>query len=179
MKILSVDQARNGAWCVYDYETAKPIAYGTFNFPSDKFPFGETLVKICDVVQDVILEHRVSAVFIEDTQMRKNPDSFKKLSQLQGALIAMFERNEYLYDIVAPSTWQNFCNARGRTSKEVKAELLCVDVDTKKKSKQLSIQFAKEQFGIETTDDNLADSICLGYYVCSKISIKKTELKEK
>lgn len=177
MNILAIDQARNGAWCVYNYDSKKPIAYDAFSFPTDKFTYGEAMVGICDIISSLVDKYDISAIFIEDIQLRANVDSFKKLAQLQGALVSMFERNEYLYDFVPPSRWQNFCNARGRTTKEIKAkktELL----PGEKQSKVLSIQFVKEQFGIETTDDNLADAVCIGYFVVSTIQIQKVEEKE-
>lgn len=177
MNILAIDQARNGAWCVYDYESKMPITYGVFAFPSDKFTYAQTMVGICDVVEDLMVRYNVSAIFIEDIQLRKNVDSFKKLAQLQGALVSMFERNEYLYDFVPPSRWQSFCNARGRTTAEVKRKLTELSPD-KKQSKVLSIQFVKEQFGIATENDNLADAICIGYFVSSNIKIQTVEEKE-
>lgn len=83
----------------------------------------------------------------------------------------LFEKNEYLYGYVAPSQWQNFCKARGRNSKEIKEQVLSVELTGKKESKILSIQFVKDQFGIETTNDNVADSICMGFYVTNIIEI--------
>jgi Holliday junction resolvasome RuvABC endonuclease subunit len=153
-----------------------PIAYDGFSFPSEKFTHAESMVAICDIVQEVMVKYNVAAVFIEEIQFRKNIDSFKKLARLQGSLISLFERNEYLYDFIPPSRWQNFCNARGRTSKEVKERSSQPASSGKKQSKLLSIQFAKEQFGIDTTDDNLADAICIGYFVACNINI---EYKEK
>lgn len=178
MNILAIDQARNGAWCVYDYENKMPIAHGTFSFPTEQFTYAQTMVGICDVVKRLMDEYCISAVFIEDIQLRKNADSFKKLAQLQGALVSMFERNEYLYDFVPPSRWQSYCNARGRTTKEIKSKLTELSQD-KKQSKLLSIQFVKEQFGIVTEDDNLADAICIGYFVSTNIKIQTVEEKEK
>ena len=32
MNILAIDQARNGAWAVADYDTRELIGYGTFSF---------------------------------------------------------------------------------------------------------------------------------------------------
>lgn len=177
MNILAIDQARNGAWCVYDYERKEPVAYGVFSFPTDKFTYAQAMVGICDVVDSLMKEHSISAVFIEDIQLRKNADSFKKLAQLQGALVSMFERNEYLYDFVPPSKWQSYCNARGRTTKEIKAKMTELSPE-KKQSKVLSIQFVKEQFGIETEDDNLADAICIGFFVTSTVAIQTVEEKE-
>ena len=171
MNILAIDQARSGAWSVFNYEKKMLIDCGSFSFPTDKYTFAQALVEICGLVEKLVAQHNISAVFIEDIQLRKNVDSFKKLAQLQGALISMFERNEYLYDFIPPSRWQSFCNARGRTTKEIKAKATEILSD-KKQSKVLSIQFVKEQFGIDTNDDNLADAICIGYFVSSNIVIK-------
>lgn len=76
-----------------------------------------------------------------------------------------------MYGYVAPSQWQNFCKARGRNSKEIKEQVLSVELTGKKESKILSIQFVKDQFGIETTNDNVADSICMGFYATNIIEI--------
>lgn len=172
MNILVVDQARTGAWCVYDYENKVPIKYGAFAFALDPYTYAKVLVGVCDIVQSLMVEHSAVAVFIEDIQLRKNVDSFKKLAQLQGALVSMFERNEYLYEYVPPSRWQGCCGARGRTTKEVKAKMQSLSsLEGKKQSKILSLEFAKEQFGIETEDDNIADAICMGYYVVNNIEI--------
>lgn len=174
MNILAIDQARKGAWCVYDYEKKTPVAYGAFDFPSDQFTYAQTMVGICDLIERLMDEHDAAAVFIEDIQLRRNVDSFKKLAQLQGALVSMFERSEYLYDFIPPSRWQSYCNARGRTTKEIKNKVTAATSD-KKQSKILSIQFVKEQFGIKTDDDNLADAICIGYFVVTNIEIQPVE----
>ena len=155
---------------MYDYDTKQPLEYGAFSFPLDKFTYAKVFVGICDIVKNLMFAHNISAVFIEDIQMRKNVDSFKKLAQLQGALVSMFERNEYLYDFVPPSSWQNFCNARGRTTKEVKDKMIALNSE-KKRSKLLSIQFVKDQFGIDTNDDNIADAVSMGYYVAMNVKI--------
>lgn len=76
-----------------------------------------------------------------------------------------------MYGYVAPSQWQNFCKARGRNSKEIKSQVLAVETNGKKESKILSIQFVKDQFGIETENDNLADAISIGFYVTNIVEI--------
>lgn len=88
----------------------------------------------------------------------------------------LFEKNEYLYGYVAPSQWQNFCKARGRNSKEIKSQVLAVETNGKKESKILSIQFVKDQFGIETENDNLADAVSMGFYV---VNIMELEIPSK
>lgn len=176
MRILAIDQARNCGWSVFDYETKQPVIYGAFSFPKSKYTHEQMLVGMSDMVESLMLEHNACAVFIEDTHLQKNVDSFKKLAQLQGALISHFVRREFLYDIIGPSTWQGFCGARGRSSKELKANAKSIQSSNMRQSKILSIQYVKDKFGIETENDNLADAVCIGDYVVNNIRI---ELKEK
>lgn len=173
MYILAVDQAKNGAWCIYDYESKVPVDYGAFSISSESFE--DVILGVSDTIDQVILENDITAIFIEDVQLRANPDSFKKLSQLQGALIYNFKKHDYLFDIVSPSTWQNYCNARGRTSKEIKAGANQIETEgsnRKKASKVLSIQFVRDNFGINTDNDNIADSICIGFWAVNNVRIQ-------
>ena len=165
MNILAIDQARNGAWSVFNYETKELIGCGTFSFDSKKYTYAKAILHIEELVSSLLKSYDISAVFIEDIQLRANVQAFKKLAQLQGVLVNLFEKNEYLYGFVAPSQWQNFCKARGRNSREIKSQVLSIEPGEKKESKILSIQFVKDQFGIETENDNLADAISIGFYV--------------
>ena len=82
---------------------------------------------------------------------------------------------------VAPTQWQNYCKARGRTSKEVKEKIKTLENAGKKESKILSIQFVKEKFHIDTDNDNLSDAICIGHYAVNHFEIegKTLHVKEK
>lgn len=84
MNILAIDQARNGAWCVYDYALKAPIAYGVFSFPTEQFTYAQAMVGICDVVKDLMDRYSISAVFIEDIQLRKNADHSKSWLSYKG-----------------------------------------------------------------------------------------------
>lgn len=173
MRILALDQARNGAWSVFDYDTGELIAYQSFEFDLHQYTYAEAIMNIEALVDSLIKEYDISVVFIEDIQLRVNVKAFKKLAQLQGVLINYCEKNDLLYGIVAPSQWQSYCCARGRSAKEVKDNVTAVETDEKKESKILSLQFVKDKFGIETDNDNVADAVCIGYYVCQAIKIKK------
>lgn len=175
LNILAIDQARNGAWAVFDYEGAKLIGHGTFEFPSEKYTYAKAIMHIKELIAAVLKTYNIEAVFVEDIQMRVSVSSFKKLAQLQGVLVNLFEENEYLYGYIAPSQWQNFCKARGRNTKEKSSRVLALEKSGVKQSKILSIQFIKDQFGIETENDNLADAICQGYYVVNAVEILKKE----
>ncbi|MEG1562300.1 MAG: crossover junction endodeoxyribonuclease RuvC [Bacteroides sp.] len=173
MRILAVDQARRGGWSVFDYETKKPIVYGTYSFTQKDCEFSDFLVKIKDLICQIVESYEIDAVFIEDIQMQNNVDSFKKLAMLQGALISAFVEKEYLFDVIPPVRWQGFCNARGRKASEIKAKIIEPQTEGKKASKVLSMQFVREQFGIDTEDDNLADSLCIGWFVTNNVRIEK------
>lgn len=177
IKILAIDQARNGAWAVFDYETKKLDTYGTFSFGNKDYTYAKAILAIESLVDTLIRTYGISAVFIEDIQLRVNVQSFKKLAQLQGVLVNLFEKNEYLYDFVAPTQWQNYCKARGRSSKEIKEKIKDLEAPGKKESKILSIQAAKSLYGIETENDNLADSIMIGHYVVHNFIIKDGKIK--
>ena len=172
IKILAIDQSRNGAWSVFDYETKTLEAYGVFSFNNKDYTYAKAIRAIEELVDSLIKTYDISAVFIEDIQLRVNVQSFKKLAQLQGVLINLFEKNEYLYDFVAPTQWQNYCKARGRSSKEIKEKIKALELSGKKESKILSIQFVKEKFNVDTDNDNLSDAICIGYYAVNHFKLK-------
>ena len=172
MNILAIDQARTGAWSVFEYESKKLIGYGTFSFDSKKYTYAKTVLHIEELIDIVIRAYDISAVFIEDINLRVNVQSFKRLAQLQGVLVNLFERNEYLYGYIAPSQWQSFCKARGRNSKEIDSKIRELQHEGRSQSKVLSIQYVKEQFGIDTENDNLADALCIGWYVVNVVEIE-------
>lgn len=171
MKILAVDQARHGAWAIYDYEKKELLEYGTWAFENKNFTFEQAILHIEALLDEVIRTHDIDAVFLEDIQLRQNVQSFKRLAQLQGVLVNLCEKTNILYNLVAPTQWQNFCKARGRTTKEIKSKVTSVEQSNKKASKILSLQAVKELYGIETENDNLADAIMIGHYVVNKLEI--------
>lgn len=180
MKILAVDQARHGAWSLFDYDKKSLLDYGTFDFDNRNYRFEQAVVKIEALIDELINIHGADAVFFEDIQLRQNPSSFKRLAQLQGVLVNLCEKNEYLYGLISPSQWQEYCKARGRTAKEVKAGTKeAATKSGKKASKMLSIQYVANHFGIQTDNDNLADAICIGVYVIHSIVIRTKNSEQK
>lgn len=167
MIILAVDQARNGAWAAFDLEKKALLEYDVFTFDSRKYPFPTAVLEIEKLIGGVIRRIGVGAVFFEDIQLRKNPQSFKRLAQLQGVLVNLCEKNKYPYGIVPPSTWQSYCNARPRTKKEIGGK--DAQKRTKRPTKILSIDAVNRMYGILTENDNLADAIMIGHYVVNNI----------
>lgn len=172
MRILALDQARNGAWSVFEYESGKLVAFGSYSFDSRKYTYSQAVLQIETLLATLVKKYKVSAVFLEDIQLRANVQAFKKLAQLQGVLVNYCEKNDLLYGFIAPSQWQNYCRARGRNAKEIKNKIMQLEHTDKKDSKILSMQFVKEQFHIDTDNDNIADAVCIGFYVCDVVKIK-------
>jgi len=145
----------------------KLLAYGDWSFPARKHDFSRAVYEITRVAADLIRANDIDVVFIEDTQLRQNAQSFKKLAQLQGALINLFEGLGVPYDSVPPTRWQSYCGARGRSYKEQKNN---ISEQGPKASKMLSMQFVLEHFNIDTDNDNLADAICIGWYAANQLT---------
>jgi len=162
MKILAIDQARKGAWAVFDTQTKALEHYGVWEFPNRIYPFPKAVHEITSLIDGLLKEHGIGAVYIEDVSLGPNPQAFKRLAQLQGALINLFEQlseadttrgSGIAYGIVPPTQWQTFCGAL-----------------QKHRTKELSLAFARERFGISTEDHNLADAICIGWHAVNNLS---------
>lgn len=148
------------------------MEYGDFNFTGREYNYPQAILAVENFVSKLLCNKDITSVFIEDIQLRRNIDSFKKLAHLQGVLVNLFEKNKYLYGIVSPSQWQSYCSARGRNPKEIKANLSTLNREGKKTSKALSIQFVKDKFDVKTDNDNIADAISMGWYVVNNIVIE-------
>jgi len=170
IKILALDQARSGGWSIFDVTHKALLSHGEWSFPAKKFDFSRAVYEITRIVKELIQANDIDVVFIEDTQLRQNAQSFKKLAQLQGALINLFEGLGVPYENVPPTRWQSYCGARGRSYKEQKSNAADIPIPGPKASKLLSMQFVYNQFNIETDNDNLADAICIDWYAVNHIS---------
>ena len=155
MIVLAIDQARNGAWSLFDSDTSSLLEHGTFSFDVKKYTFSEAVLEIEKLVYGLIRQYKVKYVAIEDIQLRVNAQSFKKLAQLQGVLVNLCEKHKLHYGLVAPTRWQTFC----------KNHYAAIDSTRKfSNTKELSVCYVKDVFDLETADDNLADAICIGHY---------------
>lgn len=87
-------------------------------------------------------------VIIEDIQYQKNIFTYKELAELLGIISNYFYENQIPYLIVPPTQWKSFCGIKGRKRTE---------------QKENTIQFVKDRFHINVSDD-IADAICIGWY---------------
>ena len=161
MKILAIDQARRGAYSIFDADTKALEHYGVWEFPNRIYPFPKAVHEIVCLVEGLLKEHGVDAVYIEDVSLGPNPQAFKRLAQLQGALINLFEQHGISYGVIPPTQWQSFCG-----------------VLQKNRTKELSRAFVKEKFGIDTDDHNLTDAIAIGWHVANQLEIQGVSAKK-
>lgn len=165
IKILAIDQARNGAWAIGESDTGELLDYGTFSFIGKKYTYAQAIVKIEELINRIIDERAIDVVFVEDIQMQRSVLSYKRLAQLQGVLINLFEKKKISYGYILPAKWQSYCRKKLKSS----GVDLKKNADTEKKeTKALSLLFVREQYDIDTENDNLADAISiLNFIMCS------------
>ena len=95
---------------------------------------------------DYIVKNEVNVVF-EDVQNQQNENTYKKLSRVQGAIIAWCEIQGVDYDIVAPSHWRSVLGGSwGRKRDE---------------QKQHAIEYVKDVLDKDVSSDE-ADALCIG-----------------
>ena len=170
MNILAIDQARNGAWSVFDEATGGMIGYGTFSFDTAKYTYEQAILHIEEIIAMVIDAYDIVYVVIEDINMRQNIRTFQKLAQLQGVLVNLCERNKLKYECISPTKWQSYCRNVLKNSEAPE------DLDSeyqkkgRKESKLMSRWFAKSRLGVDTKNDNLSDALCIGYYALHHIT---------
>lgn len=183
MNILAIDQAQDGAWSVFDFETKELIAYGSFNVKSSKYSYSKTILLIEQYIDTLIEPYDIRAIFIEDTNMRPSAIlAFKRLAQLQGVLINYCEKNNIPYGVVITTSWQKLCRDVCKTLyKDFKDLSDQLKEEGYQASKIPSTVFVEKHYGLQTRNNNLADAIAIGYYAVHKFTFDGnvfTEQKE-
>ena len=151
MKVASIDSATRKTG-VAMFEDGKLVDYHLI----DLSRFSGTPEDRMDYMVDEIVKtiHSLSAtlpelIYIEEPNGQlNNIDTYRKLSEIIGAVRFWARRNRILIEEVKPTVWRRHCGID--QGKKKRAEL-----------KAESVAFVKEQFNIEVNDD-VADAICLG-----------------
>lgn len=171
-KVLAIDQARHGAWSLYDSDTRELLKYGIFEFDKPHTTYAKVLVNTETLLEALIQEHQPDYIAIEDIQLRVSTTVFKKLAWLQGVLVHYCEKHKLSYGLIMPTRWQKYCRDYLKSIPELmNNEELHLKCPTKGASKLLSLTYVRERFGIVTNNDNLADAICIGHYVTNEVDL--------
>jgi len=143
--VLSLDQSTScTAWSLYDNK--KLIDYG-----ERKFKNSNLNVRINDIkylLEELVDKFKPDIICFEDIQNQRSVVVYKALAELLGVLLDYCIEIKKPYDIIHTKTWASFFKIKGVKREEKKIN---------------TIDYIKEQFGIDVSDD-IADAICIGKY---------------
>ena len=151
MKVLAMDNAT--VVCGYSiYDGGNLVASGVLTANARKH-IDERLLTLRSGILGLIDAYEIEHIVFEDTMLTQkghnNLQTFKKLCWLQGMIAAIcFERN-IGYSVYLPSEWRSKIGfLKGHSQK-------------REDQKRLAIEYVKENYRKEVTDDE-AEAICIG-----------------
>lgn len=146
--LIALDQASKTGYSVWDDD--KLINYGVYDGSNIK-DGDKRISQIKEFTAGLIDKYNPAFVVLEDIQLQYgNVKSYKFLAKLLGVLSVLCVELSVKYDVVNANTWRSGLGLNSKNKREVQ--------------KLKSIKFANNTFGLEVSDDNVADAICLGYY---------------
>lgn len=108
----------------------------------------ERMKQMLDNIIRNIADEKPDTVYFEDVWMGNNPSTSQLLSQLLGGVWGYCILNNIYFQKIKPSAWRKVLGFKGGRL-------------TRDELKQLSIEYVRKEYGIETDDDE-ADAICIG-----------------
>lgn len=100
-------------WAVVD-EDKELLDYGIIEGRTDN---PKSFILLHDRLDEIIKEHNIKAVFIEDTFFSRNVDTLKKLVRPTGIILYMVGIYELKHQFIMPASWRKTFIGNGRTSK--------------------------------------------------------------
>jgi Holliday junction resolvasome RuvABC endonuclease subunit len=130
------------------FDNGKLISYGLLDF--SKYKGIDKLYQVKMEIVNLIDKYNPDLVILEDNQFQNNYKVYALLNKLLGILeCALYELN-VKYEVVASSTWRKTIGINCRAKREV--------------LKAKALDFVKDKFNIEPSQEDCADSICIGYF---------------
>lgn len=155
MNILGFDQASFITGFAYA-ENEGVVDFGTISV-SKKMDLLERISVTKQNVGTLIEKYNPDIILLEDTQLQRNPLTFKALSKLLG-ILEMYVIEQNIPCVVIPcNEWREGLGIKGKNREQ---------------KKQNAIRYVKEVLGLELTDDNMAEAICIVEYYRQKYSTK-------
>ena len=114
----------------------------------------QKIFKTAIKLQDLILKYNPTKVLLEDIQLQMNVNTYKSLSQLQGALFFVCYGMAVKCEIIKPSVWRKGLEIKGKNRDEFK---------------QKAKEYVFNKYGL-TVNEDIAESICIGTYYFIKES---------
>ena len=143
------------------FDNSNLIEHGTIELGKKNELYEDILFQAKQIMKEFIEQMNIDIIAIEDIQQqRQNVKTFKKLAMLMGVLICLFEEIKKPYFVIPPTKWKSYCNIKGRKREEQKAN---------------TILFVQDKFGLNDITEDMADAICLGYYIVNNTSVNTTK----
>lgn len=162
MKILALDQSTKLTG-ISVWENNRLIKHFVFDTNvKENAPFLR-LKRFKEFFDGLLDEEKPNVVCFEGVQFQNNYNTYMRLANLQGIILAsLFERN-IDFEIVTSSKWRKHFGIKGRKREEYKAH---------------TIEMIEEKFGFSCTDDE-ADAVAIGlWYVDEMFSKKRSKKNE-
>lgn len=151
--LLALDQATHiTGWSIF--KDGKLVKYGKID--ANQNDIGDRLHYIRTQVKNLIQEHNVDQVALEDIQLQNNVinnvDTFKKLAEVFGVIYELCVELKIPRTAVLASSWKSTLGIKGK------------DRAAQKRAAQ---QWVINTYGIKPTQDE-CDSICIGAHFLKK-----------
>ena len=151
--LLALDQSSHiTGYAVF--QNSKLIKYGKFSI--DDSDIGVRLVKIRNIIKDLIDQYQINEVVMEDIQLQSNimnnVQTFKILAEVFGVIYELLTELNIENSAVLASTWKSTLGIKGKTRAE------------QKRNAQIYIQ---NNYNIKPTQDE-CDAICIGLHHVTK-----------
>ncbi len=122
MRILAVDQARHGAWAVYDYEEKKLLDYGTWAYDSKSYTFEQAILHIEALISEVIRTHDIDAVFFGGYSAKAECSILQEISSTTGRTRKFVRKNEYFIQFGSTYTMAKLLQSKRQDDKRNQIE---------------------------------------------------------
>jgi len=173
-RIMTVDSSTNSmAFAIFNNGSLE--SYGKINFVGSDIYYktGDANKKTLAIIKKL----KPDAVVLESPIYSNSPKTAMNLALVQGSIYGgCYMGGVRIFRSISPIQWQNYVGTRLLTTEE-KSEVEKKYPNKSKswyKSKQREIRKAKtiksvnDKFGIKVVDDDVADSIALGWFVSDR-----------
>jgi crossover junction endodeoxyribonuclease RuvC len=140
-------------------EIPQLLTFGNIT-PSTNLNEQAKLETIHNLVEQLIIEHDIDTVAIEDTYYSKNAKTFKTLVRISGVVILAAQKHDCAIFLYPPSTVKKEFTGNGKAKKdEMMGQVMAL-------------------FGIDEIDDNASDAIAVGCTYIQNELLKEAKEEE-
>jgi Holliday junction resolvasome RuvABC endonuclease subunit len=173
-RVLGVDAStKSYAWCLI--EDGKVIDYGEFEFSGNSI---YKKMQSAKAAAEKLAAMKPDYCAVEQIVFVNNRAVTIKLAYFVGILLGEMAGIDTVFDDVSPMTWMNFIG-NGRFTKEEKLEMKRAHpgktktwhkTNRRKVRKQRTMDWAKEEYGIDVDNDNIADAVGVAHYADKELT---------